>query len=61
MTAEDLMTRLIADIRRIEHEGQRRDAHRRMVVHCMNETMAWIADQARQAPQQPQGAGEGRE
>ena len=44
MTAEELMTALIADIRRIENETTRKDAHRRMVVHCMNETMRWASE-----------------
>lgn len=57
MTAEDLVTKLIADVRRIESETPRHSVHRAMVVHCINETVRLVERRASQPPQ-PQGAGE---
>src|SRR5699024_1743157 len=44
MTANDLADKLADDIRRIEAESLRKNAHRRMVVHVMNETLRWGAE-----------------
>ena len=55
MTAADLAAKLTDDIRRIEATTLRRDAHRAIAVHCMNETMRWCSERL-QTPEEAEKA-----